>query len=141
LCDDISVSATDFRIDVAGDVVEWQTLLSGMQIATLQGASVDGAWTLAANCSWNVRSGPDASEGDMTLSRDDGAELFATIAAGTVTELPSDAADAAGYDLRLDFTIDGGAATFEAATGSIHANGRLSREGFSLGLEISLDNA
>src|SRR5512132_2837540 len=95
------VSTQEVPIDASGDVVEWQTLLSGMQIATLEGASAHGVWTLSGSCSWNVRSGNDASEGDLTLSRDDGAELFSTLAGGTVTELPSDAADAAAYDLRL----------------------------------------
>ncbi|TAK66494.1 MAG: hypothetical protein EPO22_03760 [Dehalococcoidia bacterium] len=128
-------------IEFAGDVVEWQTLLSGMQIATLEGASADGSWTLSGSCSWNVRSGPDASEGDLTLSRNDGAELFATLAGGTVSELPSDAADAAGYDLRLDFAIDGGTGDFDAATGAIRAECRLSREGFSLRLQLSVSEA
>ena len=135
------VSTNELIIAVTGDVVEWQTLLSGMQIATLEGATGDGAWTLSGSCSWNVRSGPDASEGDLTLSRDDGAELFATIAAGTVSELPSDTPDAAGYDAHLDFAIDGGAAAFEATTGSIHVSGHLSREGFSLQLDISIRKA
>ncbi len=132
------MSPPDLRIDIAGDVVEWQTLLSGMQTATLEGASSDGAWTLSGSCSWNPRSGPAAGEGDLTLSRDDGAELFATLAAGTVTERPSDAADAAAYDASLEFAVDGGAGALDAATGSIRAEGRLSRETFLLRIEVSI---
>lgn len=136
---DVGMSPHDLRIDIAGDVVEWQTLLSGMQTATLEGASPDGAWTLSGSCSWNPRSGADAAEGDLTLSRDDGAELFATLAAGTVVERASDAADAAAYDARLEFTIDGGAGDFDDATGSIRADGRLSRETFSFHLQLKID--
>ena len=135
------VTAREFRIDVAGDVVDWQTLLSGLQIATLEGASPDGAWTLSGSCSWNVRAGPDAAEGDLTLVRGDGAELFATLAAGTVVEISSGAADAAGYDARLEFAIDGGAGDFDGVTGSIFAEGRLSREAFALHLRISVNDA
>lgn len=134
------VNASDLRIDLTGDVVEWQTLLSGMQTATLAGASSDGAWTLSGSCSWNLRSGPDASEGDLTLSRDDGAELFATLAVGTVVELPSDATEAAGYEVRLEFTVDGGAGDFDAAAGSVLLDGRLSRENFSFRLQISVSD-
>jgi hypothetical protein len=134
------VSAREFPIDVSGDVVEWQTLLSGMQTATLEGATSDEAWTLSGSCSWNLRSGPGASEGDLTLTRGDGAELFATLAAGTVVEFPSDATEAADYDVRLEFTIDGGAGAFDAAAGSILVDGRLSREGFSFRLHISVNH-
>ncbi len=119
-------------IEVTGDVVEWQTLLSGMQVVTLEGASADGAWTLSGSCSWNVRAGPDASEGDLALTRADGAELFATLAVGQVVELPSDAADTADYEVRLEFTVDGGTGEFDGAIGTVVADGRLSREGFAL---------
>ena len=135
------VGVDAFEIDIAGDVVEWQTLLSGMQIATLEGASADGTWTLSGSCSWNLRSGPDAREGDLTLSRDDGAELFATLARGTVVEGPSEATDAAGYHIRLEFTVDGGAGAFEGASGGIVAEGHLSREDFSVGLRVSVNAA
>lgn len=128
-----------FQIDITGDVVDWQTLLSGMQVATLEGASVGGTWALSGSCSWSVRSGPDAREGDLTLSRGDGAELFATLAAGTVVEAPSEAADAAGYNARLEFTIDGGAGEFEGAGGSVKVTGHLSREGFALEIRVSVN--
>ena len=120
------------KIDIACDIVEWQTLLSGMQLATFTGATADGAWTLSGSCSWNPRYGAEASEGDLVLSRSDGAELFATLAAGTIVELPSDAADAAGYDARLEFIVDGGDGVFDDATGSIRVEGRLSRGSLTL---------
>ena len=130
----------EMDLEFTGDVVEWQTLLSGMQIVSLEGATGDVAWTLSGGCSWNVRAGSEASEGDLTLSRDDGGELFATLAAGTVVELPSDAADAADYDVRLEFTIDGGAGEFDSASGVIDADGRLSRQAYSLHLRISVND-
>ncbi len=126
------------EIDIAGDVVEWQTLLSGMQIATVEGATADGAWTLSGNCSWNPRSGLGASEGDLTLSRNDGAELFASLSAGTVVEELSESGDAAGYDAHLELAVDGGAGEFEGAAGSIVAAGRLSRDGFRMQLRVSV---
>ena len=131
----------EMDVDVAGDVVEWQTLLSGMQVVTLEGASADGAWTLSGGCSWNIRSGPDASEGDLTLTRADGAELFATLAVGQVAELPSDAADAADYHVRLEFTVDGGTSEFDGAVGAVLADGRLSREGFALRVRVAVKDA
>ncbi len=128
-------------VDVAGDVVEWQTLLSGMQVATLEGASADGAWTLSGSCSWNARAGRDASEGDLALTRADGAELFATLASGQVVELPSDAADTADYEVRLEFTVDGGTGEFDGASGTVLADGRLSREGFAVRVRIAVEDA
>jgi len=130
------VITNEFRIDVAGDVIEWQTLLSGAQIATLEGASGDGAWTFSGSCSWNPRSGADATEGDLAITRADGAEIFATLADGTVVELPS---DADRYRLSLRFTVDGGAGDFAAAAGMVEADGRLRRQGFSLEIRVDLD--
>lgn len=133
------MNATEFEI--AGDVVEWQTLLNGMRIASIEGASVDGDWTLSLSVSWNVRSGPDVSEGDLTLTRPDGAELYATLTEGRIGELPSGAADAAGYGARLEFAVDGGAEELAYASGVISADGQLSREGCSLRVRIAVRSA
>jgi hypothetical protein len=130
-----TVSMDEFRIDVSGDALEWQTLLSGAQIVTLEGASRDGAWTFSGTCSWNPRSGADATEGDLAITRADGAEIFATLAGGTVVEQPSDADE---YRLSLRFVVDGGAGDFEAAAGKVEAAGRLRRQGFSLEVRVDL---
>ncbi|MBI5284747.1 MAG: hypothetical protein HY874_06600 [Chloroflexi bacterium] len=119
----------DLVIDISGDVVEWQDLLNGTCIATLDGASPDGAWTLSGSVAWDTRSGGHAIEGDITLSAADGSELFGSLADGEVAEIAEDAADA-GYVMRLEYDIDGGAGEFASAIGSAAVQGGLSRERF-----------
>ena len=67
--------------------------------------------------------------------------LFATLAVGQVAELPSDAADAADYHVRLEFTVDGGTSEFDGAVGTVLADGRLSREGFALRVRVAVKDA
>jgi hypothetical protein len=129
------VSTDEFRIDVTGEVVEWQTLLNGTKIATFEGASPDGAWTFSGSCSWNPRSGPEATEADLVITRADGAEIFATLAAGSVVELPSDAGN---HRLSLRFEIDGGAGDFADVSGMAETDGHLRRQGFSLEVRVDI---
>ena len=119
----------DLVIDITGDVVEWQKLLNGVQTVTLEGVSADGAWTLAAACSWNVRAGSSAEEGDATMTRSDGAEVFGSLAGGAVVE-SAVGDDAADYAMTLDFDVDGGSGAFDGAAGTLRASGRLTRDGF-----------
>jgi hypothetical protein len=122
--------AIRLAIDIAGDVVEWQKLLNGLQSVTLVGASADGAWTLTAACSWNARTGSTAEDGDVTLTRSDGAELFGELVGGAVAESEAGDIDAADYAMTFEFDIDGGAVMFEGASGTLRAEGRLWRDGF-----------
>jgi hypothetical protein len=62
--------------DISGDVVEWQDLLNGTCIATLEGASADGQWTLSGSVAWDTRSGSHAVEGDITLGAADGSDFW-----------------------------------------------------------------
>ena len=117
-------------IDISGDVVEWQDLLNGTCIATLEGASPDGQWTLLGSVSWDTRSGSRASEGDITVSRADGSELFGTLAGGEVAEMGEDDTADTGYAMRLEYDIDGGSGAFTSAAGRAAAQGSLSRDRF-----------
>lgn len=104
---------------ISGDVVERQELLNGTQIVTVEGRSADGNWEMTGLIAWSMRSG-EALEGDITLTEEDSAEIFATLVSGVV----SDAGEGSGaYDFRLDYEIDGGSAAFSEASGSIAAVG------------------
>jgi len=120
----------ELTIDVAGDVVEWQKLLNGTQIVTIEGASADGQWTLSGGLSWNIRGGSKAGDGDITLTRADGSELFGTLAGGDVAEPGQRDPEEAGYTMRLAYEIDGGSGGFESASGAARAEGSLSLEAF-----------
>jgi len=127
-------------IDLTGDVIEWQKLLNGTQIVTIEGAAADGEWTLSGGLSWNVRAGSGAGEGDVILARSDGSELFGSLNGGDVREIAGDDAERADYAMRLTYEIDGGSGEFETAAGNATAEGTLSRESFAgrWRIEISL---
>lgn len=119
----------ELRIEITGDVVEWQELLNGTQIVTIEGASADG-WTLSGSVSWNIRDASAAGEGDITLTRDDGAELFGTLVRARVSEIGEREVEEADHAMQLEYEIDGGSGAFEGASGSARAEGRLSAEAF-----------
>ena len=73
------------EIDVAGEIVERQELLNGTETVSLEGVSRDGRWTLSGLVTWNIGLKSNTGEGDITLTRDDGAELFGTLVQGEVT--------------------------------------------------------
>src|SRR5690242_11779651 len=120
----------ELDIEIAGDVVERQELLNGTQIITLEGASPDGAWALTAGLSWNIGLADTATEGDMTLTREDGAELFATLTTANITEGAESAES--DYDLTLTYDIDGGSGALEDAYGDLTLTGALSGDQFRL---------
>ena len=120
----------------AGDIVERQELLNGAQTVTLEGATADGLWTLSAVVGWNIGLRENTGEGDITLARSDGAEIYGTLARGDVIE--ADETDDATHRLRLEYDVDGGAGEFASAAGSIVAEGSLSEETFGLRLTLSL---
>ena len=115
----------ELEIEIAGDVVERQELLNGTQIVTLEGASADGDWTLTAGLSWNIGLADTATEGDITLTRNDTAELFATLTTAEITE-----AAESDYHLSLIYEIDGGSAALENATGHVELRGELAGDQF-----------
>jgi len=128
----------ELRIEITGDVVEWQELLNGTQIVTLEGASADG-WTLSGSVSWNIRDASAAGEGDITLTCDDGADLFGSLVEARVSEIGEREVEEADHAMHLEYEIDGGSGAFEGASGSARAGGRLSAEAFRGVWVIALD--
>jgi hypothetical protein len=128
----------ELRIEITGDVVEWQELLNGTQIVTLEGVSADG-WTLSGSVSWNIRDASAAGEGDITLTGDDGAELFGSLARARVSEIGEREVEEADRSMHLEYEIDGGGGAFASASGSARAEGWLSAEAFRGVWVISLD--
>ena len=116
------------ELQCEGEIVERSELLNGTESVTIDGAG-DGAgsaWTIVSMLAWNLGLIDFAGEGDLTLARDDGAELYATATSVRVEE------SAAGeLAFRATYEIDGGAGAFEGATGSVRASGVLSESGFS----------
>ena len=119
----------ELRIEITGEVVERQELLNGTQIVTLEGADAAGGWTLAAGLSWNVGLVDYAGEGDLTLTRADGAEVYATLVRADVAEAGAGIEDA-DHAFRLTYEIDGGAGAFLDATGAASAEGMLAGDTF-----------
>lgn len=113
----------ELRIEIAGEVVERSELLNGTQTIAIEGATADGAWTLAGSLSWNRGLVEYAGEGDVTLTRRDGAELFCTLVDLTVTDARD--GDEADYEFVASYEIDGGSGAFDGASGACGAAGRL----------------
>lgn len=112
----------ELELDVTGDVVERSDLLNGTQTVTVEGRSGDGAWALVSVVSWNVGLVEFQGEGDITLTRDDGAEIFGTLIAARLASAASEGSD---VELELVYEVDGGAAAFENADGRVEAGMRL----------------
>ena len=119
------------EIEVAGEIVERRGLLDGTETVSLEGESGDGRWTMSGLVTWNIGLVSNAGEGDITLRRDDGAELFGTLVRGDVGEVPGDGDEgAADHVMRLEYEIDGGSGAFEGATGVCEAVGTLAAGAF-----------
>ena len=126
----------ELEIEIVGDIVERQELLNGTQIITLEGASADGAWTLTAGLSWNIGLTDTATEGDITLTRTDGAELFATLTTANITETAE--SGEADYDLSLTYEIDGGSGALEEVGGRLQLLGELAGDQFRASLRAGV---
>lgn len=121
----------DIAIDFAGEIVERRELLNGTETVSLEGESGDGRWTISGLVTWNIGLLSNAGEGDLTLSRDDGAEIFGTLSRGDIAEVADGDADAdADHTMRLEYEIDGGSGAFEGATGACQAVGMLAAAAF-----------
>lgn len=125
------------EVEVSGDIVGRQELLDGTQILTLEGASDDGMWSIACLLTWNIGVASNTGEGDITLSRADGAELFGTLVSGDVREAPE--SDEADHMFRLEYQVDGGTGAFESACGTATGQGALSGGAFHGRWTVDLD--
>ncbi|MEX2245457.1 MAG: hypothetical protein WEC75_02105, partial [Dehalococcoidia bacterium] len=131
------LSAMELRIAIEGDIVEREELLNGTQVLTLEGVSGDGAWRMSGALSWNIGL-REAAEGDITLSRADGAELFGTLVGAEVRELAGVESGEGGHAMRLEYEIDGGSGAFEGAEGRASAEGELLAAAFRGVWSVSL---
>ena len=119
----------ELRIEITGEIVERQELLNGTQTITIEGADAAGDWALVGALSWNLGLVEYEGEGDLTLTRADGAEIFATLVRADVAEA-GDGIEDADHTFRLTYEIDGGAGAFLDATGAGSAQGTLAGDAF-----------
>ena len=129
------------ELDITGDIVERQELLNGSTILTLEGASLDGVWTMNGLLGWNIgtqRDQSDGGEGDLTLVRDDGSELFATLTGAAIADTDGTDETDADHTMRLEFEIDGGSGAFESASGTASASGVLAADTFAASWKIDI---
>lgn len=118
-------------IQANGDVVEREELLNGTQSVTIEGSSDDGEWALAGAVAWNLGLRDFPGEGDLTLVRGDGSEIFAKLTSAAVQESADD-----GRTLRLVYEIDGGSGQYDGLEGRIDASGTLTDDVFTLNLAV-----
>jgi hypothetical protein len=81
--------------------------------------------------SWNIGLAANTGEGDFTLARADGAEIFGSLVAGDVVEASDADAGSADHVMRLEYEIDGGSSEFAGVSGSATAEGMLGPDGFT----------
>ena len=123
------------HIEIAGDVVERQELLNGTQIVALEGVTDDGAWTISASLSWNIGLAAGSNEGDITLTRDDGSEIFATLVRATVEEA-SESSGEHEYTFVVAYDIDGGTPELIGDATVLDARGSISGDTFYVSLRM-----
>jgi hypothetical protein len=114
----------ELRIEFSGDVVERQELLNGTQTITIEGASADGECSIVGSLSWNRGLVDFSGEGDLTLVRDGGDELYGT----PVRVLVEDAGDDFDHHMQIQYEIDGGTGDYADATGTARAEAVLAGE-------------
>ncbi len=130
----------EIEIVISGEVVERVELLNGTETVSLDGESDDGVWVMSGLVAWNIGLVSSAGEGDITLARDDGAEIFGSLLRGEVVESgATDAGDLADHEMRLEYEIDGGTGVFASATGRCTASGTLAASTFRGTWSLALD--
>ena len=118
----------ELRIDIVGEIVERQELLNGTQTIALEGTDPSGEWTMAGSLSWNRGLVEYAGEGDLTLTRGDGAEIFATLTQASVTDEADDAED--DHTSPRDVRDRWRSGAFDGASGQAEGTGGLRGEVF-----------
>lgn len=125
----------EVQITLRGEVAERQELLNATQSVTIESESDDG-WTAVASFSWNRGLASYAGEGDITLTRDDGAECFGTLVNADVT------ADAeAGNTVSATYEIDSGSGALDGAHGRVTLGGSFTDATFEGKCSLLLDDA
>ena len=130
----------EIEIVISGEVVERVELLNGTETVTLDGESDDGVWVMSGLVAWNIGLVSSAGEGDITLTRDDGSEIFGSLLRGEVVEAETmDSVDLVDHTMRLEYDIDGGTGAFASATGHCTASGTLAASTFRGTWSLTLD--
>jgi hypothetical protein len=125
-------------LDFSGDVIERQELLNGTEWVTVEGASPDG-WALVTGFSWNLGMLEQRGEGDLTLARHGGDEIFATLTRADVSaDVSADDGGVSARAFALSYDVDGGAGAFDGASGSASAAGMLTANSFTGRWRVSL---
>jgi hypothetical protein len=115
------------RLRLEGVTVEEGDLLDATRMATISGQARDDAgrgWRWEMSLSWTMALRSDFSEGDVSLLREDGAQIFATLTEGEYVEDPEE--DEGSFT--AVFQIEGGEGPFETARGSVETNCRVTGE-------------
>jgi hypothetical protein len=117
----------DIQIALHGEIVERQELLNGTRTVAFDGTSPDGAWSGSGVVSWNLGLVDYAGEGDLTLVRQDGAELYATLLSAVLA--PSEA-DEEGDLLTVEYEIDGSEGPIDAIGWRLRGTIRIAADEF-----------
>ena len=120
-------------INFSGAVTDRQSFLDGGRTSAIEAEDQPSAgWRMGLNLRWPVET-EEVNEGDLTLVDPLGAELYATLTAGTVAEITDEEgnADAAQIDLR--FEVTGGDGGYAGAAGAVHVTGTLAGQGAGTG--------
>ena len=121
----------EMEIVISGEIVERVELLNGTETVSLDGESDDGVWVMSGLVAWNIGLVSSAGEGDITLTRDDGSEIFGSLLRGEVVEAEAgEAVDLTDHSMQLEYDIDGGTGAFDSATGRCTALGTLAASTF-----------
>lgn len=113
----------EIDISAAGEIVESQELLNGTRTVAFEGASEDG-WLVSGVASWNRGLVDYVGEGDLTVARENGTEIYASLTQASIAR-----EEDANADVSLDcrYEVDGGAGEYDGASGS--ATGSIVIEG------------
>ena len=130
----------EMEIVISGEIVERVELLNGTETVSLDGESDDGVWVMSGLVAWNIGLVSSAGEGDITLTRDDGSEIFGSLLRGEVVEAEAgEAVDLTDHSMQLEYDIDGGTGAFDSATGRCTALGTLAASTFHGTWNLTLD--
>ena len=129
------------NLDFAGEVSQNHEMLDGTRQLVLEGAARDEtrrSWTLTLSLAWTMRAEAEIEESDLTLSRDDGSEVYASLSAGRYREGGLAGVEGAAEGFDIDFDIDSGAGEFDSVAGSVHMSGTVDEQRFTAVAEVRL---
>ena len=134
--------ARSLRLDFEGEVSQNQEMLDGTRQLVLEGRADDDdhvSWSITVTLAWTMGDEAEIEEGDLTLSRDDGAELYAGLRAGRYRErgLVGVEGAAAGFDAA--FAIDGGEGEFASSAGRVRLRGTFTEQRFAATADVRVN--